>query len=62
MRFIIIDSDTKKVKSVSDLPFEYEYPVQEGYELVTGYEDYVFNLMGNDYFFNSGDFTAVSKV
>ena len=62
MRFIAIDKSDKKVKSVADLPFEYEYPVQEGYELVTGHEDYVFNLMSNDYFFSNGDFTEVSKV
>ena len=50
MRFIVIDKSDKKVKSVADLPFKYEYPVQEGCELVTGHEDYVFNLMSNDYF------------
>lgn len=62
MRFIVIDKSDKKVKSVVDLPFEYEYPVQEGYELVTGHEDYVFNLMSNDYFFSNGEFTEVARV
>ena len=62
MRFIVIDKSDKKVKSVADLPFEYEYPVQEGYELVTGHEDYVFNLMSNDYFFSDEDFIEVSRV
>ena len=62
MRFIVIDKSDKKVKSVVDLPFEYEYPVQEGYELATGHEDYVFNLMSNDYFFSDEDFIEVSSA
>ena len=62
MRFIVIDISDKKVKSVADLPFEYEYPIDDGCDLVTGHEDYVFNLMSNDYFFSNGDFTEVSKV
>ena len=62
MRFIVIDKSDKKVKSVADLPFEYEYPVQEGCELATGHEDYVFNLMSNDYFFSDEDFIEVSRV
>ena len=62
MRFILIDKSDKKVKSVVDLPFEYEYPVQEGYELATGHEDYAFNLMSNDYFFSDENFTEVSRA
>ena len=62
MRFIVIDKSDKKVKSVVDLPFEYEYPVQEGYELVTGHEDYVFNLMSHDYIFSGGTFIEVVKL
>ena len=62
MRFIVIDKSDKKVKSVVDLPFEYEYPVQEGYELVTGHEDYVFNLMSHDYIFSGDTFTEVAKL
>ena len=62
MRFIVIDKSDKKVKSVVDLPFEYEYPVQEGYELATGHEDYVFNLMSNDYFFSDENFIEVSRA
>ena len=62
MRFIVIDKSDKKVKSVVDLPFEYEYPVQEGYELVTGHEDYAFNLMSHDYIFSGDTFTEVAKL
>lgn len=62
MRFIVIDKSDKKVKSIAELPFEYKYPVQEDYELVTGYEDYVFNLMSNDYFFSDENFIEVSRV
>ena len=62
MRFIVIDISDKKVKSVADLPFEYEYPVQEGYELVTGHEDYAFNLMSHDYIFSGDTFTEVAKL
>ena len=62
MRFIVINGSDKKVKSVSDLPFEYDYPTQDSDELLMGHEDYVFNLMSNDYFFSNGNFTEVSKT
>lgn len=62
MRFIVIDKSDKKVKSVAELPFEYEYPVQEGCELVTGHEDYTFNLMSHDYIFSGGTFIEVVKL
>lgn len=62
MRFIVIDKSDKKVKSVADLPFEYEYPIQEGCELIAGHEDYVFNLMSNDYFFSGEHFIEVLKA
>ena len=62
MRFIVIQNSNKKVKSIADLPFEYDHPIQEGDELVIGHEDYVFNLISNDYFFSNGNFTEVSKV
>lgn len=62
MRYIVIDKESRLVKSVADLPFSYEYSVQVGDELVVGYEEYVFNLMSNDYFFSDGDFTEVSRA
>ena len=62
MRFIVIDKSDKKVKSVAELPFEYEYPAQDSDELVTGHEDYVFNLMSNDYFFSDENFIEVSRA
>ena len=62
MRFIVIDMSDKKVKSVVDLPFEYEYPIDDGCDLVTGYEDYAFNLMSHDYIFSGDTFTEVAKL
>ena len=62
MRFIVISKSDKKVMSVADIPFDYNYPVDDAYDLVTGYEDYVFNLMSNDYFFSDEDFIEVSSA
>ena len=62
MRFIVIDKSDKKVKSVVDLPFEYEYPIDDGCDLVIGYEDYAFNLMNHDYIFSGDTFTEVAKL
>ena len=62
MRYIVIDKESRIVKSVADLPFDYEYPVQDGEELVTGHEDYAFNLMSHDYIFSGDAFTEVVKL
>lgn len=48
--------------SVADIPFDYNYPVDEGCDLVTGYEDYAFNLMSHDYIFSGDTFTEVAKL
>ena len=48
--------------SVADIPFDYNYPVDDAYDLVTGYEDYTFNLMSHDYIFSGGTFIEVVKL
>lgn len=62
MRFIVISKSDKKVMSVADIPFDYNYPVDEGCDLVTGYEDYAFNLTSRDYIFSGDTFTEVVKL
>ena len=62
MRFIVINKSDKKVMSVADIPFDYNYPVDDAYDLVTGYEDYTFNLMSHDYIFSGGTFIEVVKL
>ena len=61
MRFIVIDRVKNKVKSIADLPFSYEYPIEDDEYLVIGHDDFMFNLMSSDYFFNDGNFIEVSK-
>ena len=62
MRFIVISKSDKKVMSVADIPFDYNYPIDDGCDLVTGYEDYAFNLMSHDYIFSGGTFIEVVKL
>ena len=62
MRFIVISKSDKKVMSVADIPFDYDYPIDDGCDLVTGYEDYAFNLMSHDYIFSGGTFIEVVKL
>ena len=62
MRFIVINKSDKKVISVADIPFDYDYPIDDGCELVVGYEDYTFNLMSHDYIFSGDAFTEVAKL
>ena len=62
MRFIVINKSDKKVISVADIPFDCDYPIDEGCELVVGYEDYTFNLMSHDYIFSGDAFTEVVKL
>ena len=30
MRFIVINKSDKKVKSIVDIPFDYDYPIDDG--------------------------------
>ena len=62
MRYIVIEVYSNKVKSVSDLTFEYEYPLEHGYKLVTGYEDLIFNLMTKDYYYSNSNFIEVNRL
>ena len=62
MRFIVIDKSDKKVKSIADIPFDYDYPTDDECDLVIGYEEYVFNLMSYDYIFSGDTFTEVAKL
>ena len=62
MRFIVISKSDKKVKSIADIPFDYDYPIDDGCDLVIGYEDYAFNLMSHDYIFSGDTFTEVAKL
>ena len=62
MRFIVINKSDKKVKSITDIPFNYDYPFDDECDLVTGYEDYAFNLMSHDYIFSGGTFIEVVKL
>ena len=62
MRFIVISKSDKKVMSVADIPFDCNYPADDEYDLVIGYEDYTFNLMSYDYIFSGETFTEVAKL
>ena len=62
MRFIVIDKSDKKVKSIADIPFDYDYPTDAECDLVIGHEEYVFNLMSYDYIFSGDTFTEVVKL
>ena len=62
MRFIVIDKSNKKVKSVVDIPFDYDYPTDDECDIVIGYEEYVFNLMSYDYIFSGDTFKEVVKL
>lgn len=61
MRYIVLQSSDNKVLSVADIPFEYDYTIKDEEYLLIGYDEYAFNLMISDYFFNNNEFTEVTK-
>lgn len=61
MRYIVFNKHDQKIISILDLPFEYKVPIKMGESLVTGHDEYHFNLTSKEYFFIDGEIKEASK-